>query len=280
MLSKRELKSLLKEYNFRPNKRLGQNFLIDNNMKEKILRNCNLNKEDIVLEVGAGLGALTFDIAECAGEVYAVEKDRVLLKILEDHAREYSNLKVISCDILKFNMNGIFKNRKIKVIGNLPYYITNPIISYLIENRRFVDTVFVTLQKEVGRRLVANPGSKDFSAISVYVQFYSEPHLFFLITRGVFYPQPEVDSVFIRLDMLRKPRVKVRSEEAFFKIVRTAFTKRRKTILNALASGNIFDLEKKDIEYLLKNANINSMKRPEELSLQDFAAITNSIDIP
>ena len=273
MLTKTELRALLNKYDLRPNKLLGQNFLIDKNMQQKILNYCDLQSEDIVLEIGPGLSALTFDIAKRVKHIFAVEKDKVLSNVLKELADGYDNIDIISCDILKFNIKEIFKGRKLKVIGNLPYYITSPIISYLIENRSFIDSIFVTVQKEVARRLAAGPGSKEYSPISIYTQFYTDVRLLFLIAKGVFYPQPEIDSAVIKLDILKEPRVKVKDDEFFFKIVRTVFTQRRKTLLNNLASGHIVGLGKKEIEDLLKDLKIDPADRPEDLSIQDFARI-------
>lgn len=277
MLNKGELKALLKKHDVRPNKRLGQNFLVDKNMQRKLLKNCNLAVDDVVLEIGPGLGALTFDIAKHVKQVFAVEKDKRLSGPLKDSAAGYDNINIITGDILKFDMEKIYKDKKIKVIGNLPYYITSPIVSYLIERRNCIDSVFLTVQKEVGYRLAAGPGTKDYSPISIFTQFYTEPRLLFIIAKGVFYPQPEVDSSFLRLDVAKRPRFKVKDEKFFFKIVRTAFSKRRKTILNALTSGDVLGLKKQDVEKVLKTNCIDPMKRPEMLALKDFASLSNHL---
>jgi len=279
MLSEKELKTILKSNNIRPNRLLGQNFLVDKNMQQKMLRTCSFRSDDIVLEIGPGLGALTFDMAKCANEVFSVEKDKMLVKILLDLAAERKNLKIVSGDILAFDIKEYFSDKKVKVVGNLPYYITNPILVYLLENRSFIDTIFITVQKELGRRLVAGPGSKEFGAISIYTQFYSQPRILFSIARGVFYPQPEVDSVFMQLDILKKPSVEVKSEELFFKVTRSAFSKRRKTILNAISSSDTLELKKNDVENLLKKAGVDPTSRAEQLCLQDFASIANSLSI-
>lgn len=276
MLNKGELRALLKKHDVRPNKRLGQNFLVDKNMQRKLLGNCNLAEDDVVLEIGPGLGALTFDIAKHVKQVFAVEKDKRLSGPLKDSAAGYDNINIITGDILKFDMEKLYKDKKIKVIGNLPYYITSPIVSYLIERRNCIDSVFLTVQKEVGYRLAAGPGTKDYSPISIFTQFYTEPRLLFLITNRVFYPQPDVDSAFIKLDIPSSPRLKVKSEEFFFKVVRAAFSKRRKTISNSLAFDCMADLKKEGIERLLRSINIDPAARPEQLTLHDFASITNA----
>jgi 16S rRNA (adenine1518-N6/adenine1519-N6)-dimethyltransferase len=277
MLIKTELKSLLDRYAVRPNRLLGQNFLVDKNMQEKILKSCDLAKGDIVFEIGPGLGALTFDIADKVRRVFAVEKDKRLYDILNEFSGRYKNLKMMNGDIRNFDLRKIAGRRKLKVIGNLPYYITTPIISHLIEARRVIESIYITVQKEVARRMTAAPGSKDFGALSLYTQFYTEPQFMFVVSRGVFYPEPDVDSAFLKLDVLKRPKVKVRNEAFFFEITRTAFSKRRKTILNALTGKNTLDLDKGSLEDILKDIGIDSMRRPEDLTLQDFANISNSI---
>jgi len=179
--------------------------------------------------------------------------------------------------MLKVGMKEIFENRKIKVIGNLPYYITSPLMSYMIENRESFDSIFITVQKEVAMRFVADCGSKDYSPISLYVQFYTQPCVIFSISKGVFYPKPDVDSCFVKLDILESPPVDVKSKELFFKIVRTAFSQRRKTILNSLGSKSALHIEKQHLQELLESIDIDPMSRAEGLSLEDFAAIANSM---
>jgi len=282
MLNKNELRDILRRSDIRPNRRLGQNFLVDRNMQRKILRSCGLSCGDIVLEIGPGLGALTFDMARGVKELFAVEKDSALADALKSLAREAGcdNVRVITQDMLKFDIARIYNKKRLKVVGNLPYYITSPIISLLIENRRFIDSIYLTVQKEVGMRLAARPGCKDYSPLSIYTQFYTEPRYLYKIAKGVFFPQPKVDSAFIKLCIPETPRIKVKNEELFFKVVRTAFSKRRKTVLNALASGDILGSKKEDVKALLKHVSIDPQKRPEELSLQDFATIADALRIP
>lgn len=277
MLTETQTKSILRNNDFRPNKLLGQNFLVDKNMQAKILNNCELAKDDVVLEIGAGLGALTLDIAGRVRRVFAVEKDKRLSAILKEHSGSYYNLDILTCDILGLNIEEIAGSGKLKIIGNLPYSATSPILSHILENKKYANSVFVTVQREVGMRLVARPGSRGFGNISVYVQFHTEPHLLFRIPKGVFYPKPAVDSVFIKLDILKEPRLRVKDEALFFKIARAAFNKRRKTILNALSDAPFLNLNKKDTEQLLRKAHVDPLKRPEQLLLEDFASISDSI---
>ena len=190
MLNKNELRDILRQRNIRPSRRLGQNFLVDRNMQRKILRSCGLSCGDIVLEIGPGLGALTLDMSRGVKELFAVEKDNALADILESLAQEAGcdNVRMITQDILKLDMARIYNKKKLKVVGNIPYYITSPIISHLIENRRFIDSIYLTVQKEVGMRLAARPGCKDYSPFSIYTQFYTEPHYLYTIAKGVFFP--------------------------------------------------------------------------------------------
>ena len=257
---------------------MGQNFLIDKNMKEKILRTCSLSNGDVVLEIGPGLGTLTFDIAGSVEKLVAVEKDKKLSEILKGLIKNQGNLQLIRQDILKLDLSSYFKGKKIKVIGNVPYYITSPILSYLIENRKFISKIFLTVQKEVARRLTASPGAKDYSPISIFTQFYTKPKVEFNIKRGVFYPEPEVDSSFVSMDVPSEPSVNVRDEKLFFHLVRTAFSKRRKTLLNSLTSGDVLGGDKDRIKFFLLNIDINPTVRPEKLSIQEFAKIANSIE--
>jgi 16S rRNA (adenine1518-N6/adenine1519-N6)-dimethyltransferase len=277
MLSKRELKAVMEQYNIRPNRMLGQNFLIDTNMQEKLLYRCELTPDDVVFEIGAGFGALTFTIAEQVRGMYAVEKDRAISEWLRECAQGHPNIVVISGDIRDVSMKKLLKKKQCKVIGNLPYSVTTPVLSYLLEHRTCISTIFITVQKEVGKRLVASPGSKDYGALSIYAQFYTEPQELFLIRRGVFYPVPAVDSLFMKLAVRAKPPVRVPSEKFFFRVTRAAFGKRRKTILNALDGGDVFAGEKAELVRRLNAVDIDPMKRPEQLSLNDFARIANSL---
>ncbi len=267
-----KIKDLLKEYHIRPNKRLGQNFLIDNNIKDNIINAVGLNKNEVVLEIGPGLGALTEDLCKCAKKVIAIEKDRLLYKYLLKNIA-YKNLELIHGDILKYN----FKqgdNHNLKVVGNLPYYISSPILTYLIDNRTSVDSIFITVQKEFAQRLVASPGTKDYGSITCFVNFYTEPSILFTIKSRSFYPVPEVDSCFMKISFRKEP-LYLTDEEKLFKIIRASFGKRRKTILNSLSSSAIFS-SKEEVLQKLKDSGISPKRRPEELTLKEFAALVNS----
>jgi 16S rRNA (adenine1518-N6/adenine1519-N6)-dimethyltransferase len=279
MLSKRELQDLFTRYNFKPLKRLGQHFLIDANIKDKIIETVSPDREDVVMEIGPGFGELTSDLADNAGQVIAVEKDKLLSKILaEGELGKFPNVRLLSQDILNVDIPACAGKKRLKVVGNLPYYATTPIIVFLIENRRHIECATLTVQLEVAKRLLAEPGGKDYGAISCFVQYHTRPHYVHTISRKCFYPQPEVDSSLVRLEMRSAPAVSVRDEELFFKIVRKAFNQRRKTIANSLSSkafGTIF--KRAAVEDALARARVIPTARPERLGLQDFANIANAL---
>jgi len=279
MLTISKLRKIFCQKKFYPKKKLGQSFLIDGNIQKKILQSCELSRDDTILEIGAGLGQLTEDLTRKVKKAYAVEKDKVLSQWLRENLGSFKNLEIIERDILEFPLP--FKtsplNLKFKVIGNLPYYIATPILTRLIEDRRTIDSIYVTLQKELAQRIIAAPGGKEYSAFTVFVNYYTCPKILFPIKRTCFYPQPEVDSCFMKLEVLSNPRVKVKSEELFFYTVRSTFQKRRKTLLNSLAKGRL-NLSKKTLLNILEEAQIEPQSRPEILSIMDFARLTQTID--
>lgn len=275
----------------KPKKRLGQNFLIDRNIQKKIIAASELGPSDNVLEIGAGCGELTRLIAADAAGVYALEIDPYLCQVLKCSLKGHPNVKIINKDILKFNLrryfrklenkinpalpakNHILNNRKggVKVIGNIPYYITTPIIEHLLEYRDRINTIFITIQKEPAIRMTATPGSKDYGSFSCFLQYYTEPKILFLIKKTCFRPVPKVDSCFMRLQMRKEPPVKVNNEKLFFKIIRAAFNKRRKVLRNSLESV----VPQQKLEVFFNKYSINSNIRPEDLALEDFANLTN-----
>jgi 16S rRNA (adenine1518-N6/adenine1519-N6)-dimethyltransferase len=252
---------------YKPKKKLGQNFLVDENVQKNIVAKCDLNPEDVVLEIGAGKGELTRLIAERVKTIYALELDSDVCVILKNNLKDIANLEVINQDILKFNLSKYFNPKhKIKAIGNIPYYISTPIIEHLLKFRNKIDTIFLTVQKEFAERLVANPGSKIYGALSCFIQYYTEPKILFQIRKTSFFPQPKVDSSFVRLKIRSVYPVQVKSEELFFKIIRTAFNYRRKTLRNSL-SGLICAQR---LEKFFHKYTIDRDIRPEDLSLEDF----------
>lgn len=263
--------SALKNDFFYPKKKLGQNFLIDKNIQRKIICVCELKPQDTVLEIGAGRGELTSLIADNVAKVYAAEIDPQLCNILKGHLKKYKNVKIINQDILKFNLRRYLgKSQKIKVIGNIPYYIATPIIEHLLKYRDKIDSIFITVQKEFAKRLIAQSGSKDYSSLSCFVQYYTKPKFLFLIKKTCFRPQPLIDSCFLRLEIREGSVVKVKNERLFFKIIRAAFNQRRKTLRNSLKSV----ISRQKLDSFFKRYNIDQNIRPEDLTLNDFANLS------
>lgn len=277
MLTRNGIKALLAEHDFAPLKRLGANYLIDGNIKDKIIASVELSEGDTVLEIGPGLGALTVDLAESEAHVIAVEKDKKASLILEDMVGgKFPNLKIINGDILDFDIEGI-ASRKIKVVGNLPYYITTPIIEYLIKNKRLISMAVIMVQDEVARRLAAKAGDEDYGSLSCFVQYHAGVERIYKVKRTCFYPEPDVDSAILRLNMLETPSVKVKDEELLFRIIRGAFNQRRKSIINSLSREAVLDMPKEKLSAALEHLGIDPSIRPEQLSLSDFARLTNVI---
>jgi len=272
MLTIAGIKKLLKEERLSISKYRGQNFLVDAHLQKKIIQALNINSTDEIIEIGSGLGALTEDLAMRAAKVIALEKDKGMARVLGQALSKYNNLKIINRDILKVDVSGLFK-RQAKVVGNLPFYITTPIIGLLLKAgfKRFSD-VFITVQHEVAKRLVSKQNHKNYSSLSVFIQYFTHPIMLFTIPKKAFYPQPRVDSVFMHLRLLSKPAVSVRDEEQFFKIVHRSFSQRRKTIVNSL-SAKLGKEEKKKIEQALKSQGLKGRLRAENLYLSDFARI-------
>jgi 16S rRNA (adenine1518-N6/adenine1519-N6)-dimethyltransferase len=259
----------------KPKKSLGQNFLIDKNIQKKIVHACGLAKDDIVLEIGAGRGDLTVHLAKAAKKVYALEVDQRLCLLLAMRLMAYDNCQVIQKDILKFDINKFVEENKIKpkikVIGNIPYYISSPIIERLIEYRQVISAAFLTAQKEFGQRAKASPGSKVYGSFSCFVQYYCACKMLFEIKRNCFQPAPNVDSGFLSLEFRQKPLFLVQDEEKLFKLIRTAFNQRRKTLRNSLEGL----VSQERLEHFFQEAGIDQNVRPEELSLQEFANLCN-----
>ena len=279
MLKLSKLTFILKEYAIRPAKTLGQNFLIDRNIREKIIDAISVNKEDVIFEIGAGLGSLTGELCKRAKKVVAIEKDSRLYEFLLQNC-QFNNLELVHGDVLRYDFGA---EGKVKVVGNLPYYISSPILTSLLGKRRFIDTIFVTVQKEFAERLLARPGQKAYGAISCFVQFYSEPSFLFTIKKTSFYPSPKVDSCFLKISIRNKAPYPVKEssgkpyltgEEKLFKIIRASFGKRRKTILNALHSSGIY-ATKNGLLHVLESARIDPQRRPETLALQEFVTLSN-----
>lgn len=273
-------KEIISKYKFRFSKNLGQNFLIDGNIITKICEGAEITEQDGVIEVGPGIGTLTQHLSEYAKKVVAIELDTNLIPILEETLEGIDNVEVINNDILKVDIEKLiedeFEGLDVKVVANLPYYITTPIIMKLLESRLNIKSISVMIQKEVAMRMIADPGGKDYGALSVAVQYYSDANIITNVPRNVFMPKPNVDSAVIKLDVYKKPPVEVLDEKLMFKVVKSAFGQRRKTILNAL-SGGYLDLNKDTIKEVLETAEIDAQKRGEVLSIEDFAHIADVI---
>ena len=274
---------LMKKYHIKANKSLGQNFLIDENVVEKIVEKSNISKEDLVIEIGPGLGTLTSKLLEKAGKVVAIELDKKMLNILNDRFYLYDNFSLINQDVLKVDLGKLIEEEKeknglknAKIVANLPYYITTPIIMKLLEEKLDLESITVMIQKEVAKRLVSIPGSKSAGAITYTVYFYSIAKELLEVPNNSFIPEPEVTSEVIKLDIRKEEPVKVKSKKVMFRIIKCAFMQRRKTLLNALVNTKVF-LNKEEGIKVLKELNLSEDIRPEKLTLEDFANITNII---
>ena len=270
---------ILRKYNFNFQKRYGQNFLIDSHILEKIIDAAGITKEDCVLEIGPGIGTMTQYLAESAGEVAAVEIDRALIPILKDTLSDYRNVTVINEDILKVDINSLVRERNqdrpIKVVANLPYYITTPIIMGLFESHVPLKSITVMVQKEVAQRMQVGPGTKDYGALSLAVQYYAKPQIVADVSPNCFIPRPQVGSAVIRLDRYEKPRIAVDDEEVLFAVIRAAFNQRRKTLANSLGNAGELEITRQQTSQALAALGLDPAVRGEALTLQEFADLTN-----
>ena len=277
--------AILKKYDFTFQKKFGQNFLIDTHVLEKIVDAASIGKDDLVLEIGPGIGTVTQYLCEAARQVIAVEIDRKLIKILKDTLSAYDNVEVINEDILKVDIAALVEEKNggkpIKVVSNLPYYITTPIIMTLLEKRVPVTDMTLMMQEEVARRMQAVPGNKDYGALSLAVQYYSVPYIVAFVPPNCFMPRPNVGSAVVNLKCHEKPPVEVKDEELMFKLIKASFAQRRKTLQNGLTNSAELDFTKEKItEAILKMQEILGMKqnpliRGETLTLKEFACLSD-----
>ncbi|MBR4016008.1 MAG: 16S rRNA (adenine(1518)-N(6)/adenine(1519)-N(6))-dimethyltransferase RsmA [Anaerotignum sp.] len=262
-------------------KNFGQNFLIDSNILERIAQCAGITKEDCVLEIGPGIGSLTQVLAETAKQVVAVEIDATLIPILSQTLGEYENVEILNQDILKTDIDTIIQEKNggkpIKVVANLPYYITTPILMDLLEKERHVESITVMVQKEVAERMQAGPGEKEYGALSVAVQYYCDAHLDMIVQPSCFMPRPKVASAVITLKVLPERKVKTADEALFFHIVKCAFGQRRKTLLNSLFNQGNMELSKAELAKILQGLGWDERIRGEALGLAEFAALTDRI---
>lgn len=278
------IRNIKNKYGFKLSKSLGQNFLTDKNIMDKIIDGTNITKKDLVIEIGPGIGVLTSAAAIEACKVIAIEIDKNLIPILQETLREFDNIEILNKDILKTNLNEILEQNKnvkgqiiegIKIIGNLPYYITTPIIMKILEDGVQADSITIMLQKEVADRIKAGPGTKTYGALSVAVQYYCTVNHIANVPKEVFIPQPKVDSTVIRLDIRKEKPVNLKSEEAFFAVIKAGFGQRRKTLLNSLTG--IYGLSKDEVLPILEALGIDPKRRAETLSMKEFADLANMI---
>ena len=272
---------VLQKYNFNFQKKFGQNFLIDEHVLDKIIRAAEITKDDYVLEIGPGIGTMTQYLACAAREVTAVEIDRALIPILEDTLKEYDNVSIINEDILKVDIAALAKEknggRPIKVVANLPYYITTPIIMGLFESHVPLESITVMVQKEVADRMQVGPGTKDYGALSLAVQYYAKPYIVANVPPNCFMPRPAVGSAVIRLTRHQKPPVEVMDEKLMSRLIRASFNQRRKTLANGLKNSGELNLSKEVITAAIEKLGKGSSVRGEALNLEEFARLTNII---
>lgn len=275
-------KFILKKYNISANKSLGQNFLINDEVVEKIVSSADVNKEDLIIEIGPGLGNLTELLLDRAGKVIAIELDERMLQILNDRFSLYSNFEIINQDVLKVDLNNLIKENKtgeiksVKIVANLPYYITTPIVTKLLEDKLDIESITVMVQKEVADRLIAIPGEKNSGAITYCVYYYATSECVTIVENNSFIPEPEVDSEVIKLNIRKQSPVDLIDKDKFFKLIKVSFMQRRKTLMNSLVNGGILK-DKNQAKELFDALNLDYNVRGETLSMETFSNISNYI---
>ncbi|MDR1017444.1 MAG: 16S rRNA (adenine(1518)-N(6)/adenine(1519)-N(6))-dimethyltransferase RsmA [Lachnospiraceae bacterium] len=271
---------ILQKYNFNFQKRFGQNFLIDTHVLSKIVDYADITKDDFVIEIGPGIGTLTQYLAEAAKKVVAIEIDKSLIPILQDDTlKEFANVKIINQDILKVDLNELINRendgKPVKIVANLPYYITTPIIMSLFENNVPIANITIMVQKEVADRMKGLPGTKDYGALSLAVQYYAKPYIVANVPPNCFMPRPKIGSAVINLERYEKPIVSVNDEKMFFKLIKASFAQRRKTLYNGLRNSNELDFSQEKIAEAIKELGKGASVRGETLSIEEFAKLTN-----
>ncbi len=277
------IQAIKERHNFQLSKSLGQNFITDKSVIEKIVEGSDVGENDLVIEIGPGIGVLTAEAAESAAKVVAIEIDKKLIPILAETLEEYDNVRVINQDILKTDINEIIREEResgsfsgnVKIMGNLPYYITTPIIMGILEKGVEADSITIMMQKEVADRIKASPGGKIYGAISVAVQYYCEVEQVASVPKEVFVPRPKVDSAVLKLSIRKERPVELMDEKSFFACIKAGFGQRRKTLLNSLTGVN--GLAKEDIKEILEQAGVEPARRAETLDIKEFASIANGV---
>ena len=279
----KETKFILNKYNIKANKSLGQNFLINQNVVETIVESANINDTDLVIEIGPGLGTLTEFLLQKAKKVICIEIDERMVEILKERFFLYENFQIINKDILKLDLHELIKNEKenkniknVKVVANLPYYITTPIVMKLLEDKLDIESITIMIQKEVADRLIERPGGKDTGAITYAINYYSEPKGIMEVPCNSFIPEPKVTSKIIKLNIKKQPEIEVNDEQFMFKIIKSAFMQRRKTLLNALINNKIILSKEQGIK-ILQEEGLNENIRGEKLTLEEFAKLSDKI---
>ena len=275
----KETRFIMDKYHISANKNLGQNFLIDDETVLGIVNVANISKDDLVIEIGPGLGTLTKELLERAGQVTCIELDKRMIEILQDRFSMYNNFELINSDVLKVDLKEIIKKSNLantKIVANLPYYITTPIIMKLLEERLEIQTITVMIQKEVADRLITKPGTGDTGAITYAINYYSEPKRVLEVPNTAFIPEPKVNSSVIQLKILKEPKVKAKDEEKLFELIKIAFMQKRKTLVNALANSNRYGA-KEQIEQALTKLKIDPKIRPEKLTLEQFSELSKML---
>lgn len=274
-----ETKYIMKKYNIKANKSLGQNFLTNEEVIEKIVESADIKKDELIIEIGPGLGTLTKRLLEKAEKVICIELDSKMIKILEERFASYKNFEIINEDVLKVNLQEIIKkeNKTCKIVANLPYYITTPIIMKLLEDKLKIESITVMIQKEVADRLTAKPGEKETGAITYSVYYYCTSEKILEVPNYSFIPEPEVTSEVIKLTLRKEEPIKVKDKRKMFKIIKNAFMQRRKTLINALTNTQIIK-NKEEANKIFEKLNISTKVRAEDLTLQEFADISDNIE--
>lgn len=278
-----ETKTIMKKYGIKANKDLGQNFLINEEVVENIINSSEISKEDLIIEIGPGLGTLTKELIKRAGKVVCIELDKKMIKILKDRFITSSNLEILNEDVLQVDLNELIKKhkgndniKKAKIVANLPYYITTPIIMKLLEDKLDIESITVMIQKEVADRLIEIPGGKNTGAITYTIYYYCESEKIMEVPNNSFIPEPDVTSEVIKMKLRNKPAVEIENPKVMFMIIKSAFMQRRKTLLNALTNTQVFASKQEGLK-ILKKLNLDENVRAENLSIQDYANIAKEI---
>lgn len=273
-------RNILKKHGIRPLKRLGQSFLVDNNITKKIVMISDIKSGDIVVEIGSGLGIMTAMIAQEAKRVIALEVDKYMVDILREELKNHPNVEIVQTDVLKYDFSSAFTEspqKTLKIIGNIPYNISSQILFRLIQFRDYISSMVLMFQKEVAERIIAPPGTKEYGIISVIVSMYTKPSLEVSVPGSCFYPKPNVDSSVLKLTVREAPLFNIKNPDFFSKVVKTAFSKRRKTLLNNLKYSDLLKASKKDITDILELLDIDSNRRGETLTVEEFGKLSNAL---